>query len=89
MLSLPSYLQSIHNKEFERNLHTAGSCSSLSEWSLGIHSMYFSLFLLALYVLWDNFLISEMTTIHVNNTTKKMPHQPQSVQSLGLLIAEN
>ena len=28
MLSLPLYLQSIHNKEFQRNLHTAGSCSS-------------------------------------------------------------
>jgi len=37
MLSLPLYLHSIHNKEFERNLHTAGSCLSLSECSLGIH----------------------------------------------------
>ena len=51
--------------------------------------MNFSLFLLALYLLWDNFLISEMTSIHVNNTTKKMPCQPQSVHSLGMLGAEN
>jgi len=54
------HYQSIHNKEFERNLlhlHIAASCLSLSESSLGIHSM-FSLFLLALYLLWDNFLIS-------------------------------
>jgi hypothetical protein len=29
--------------------------------------MDFSLFLLALYLLWDNFLISEMTSIHMNN----------------------
>ena len=93
MISLPLYLQSIHDKELKRNLHTAGSCSSLSECSLGIHSMFsllyltvnvhhkqpqqvmdFSLFLLALYLLWDNFLISEMTTRHVNNTTKKSQH---------------
>jgi len=35
--------------------------------------MDFSLFIFALYLLWDNFLISEMTT---NNTTKKTPCQP-------------
>ena len=40
--------------------------------------MDFSLFLFALYLLWDNFLISEMTT---NNTTKKTPCQPQSVHA--------
>ena len=93
MLCLPLYLQSIHNKEFERNLHTAGSYSSLSECSLGIHSVFsllfltvnvhhkqphqmvdFSLFILTLYLLWDNFLISEMTSIQVNNT--KTPCQP-------------
>ena len=51
--------------------------------------MDFSLFLLALYLLWDNFLISEMTSIHLNNTTKKTPCQPQSVHSLGMLRAEN
>ena len=51
--------------------------------------MEFSLFLLALYLLWDNFLISEMTSTHVNNTTKKTPCQPQSVHSLGMLRAEN
>jgi len=51
--------------------------------------MDFSLFLLALCLLWDNFLISEMTSIHVNNTTKKAPCQPQSVHSLGMLGAEN
>ena len=108
MLSLPLYLQSIHNKEFERNLHTAGSCSSLSECSLGVHSMFsllfltvnvhhrqpqhvmdFSLFLLALYLLWDNYLTSDMTTIHVNDTTKKTPSQHQSVHSLGILTTEN
>ena len=91
LLSLPLYLQSIHNKKFERNLlhlRTAASCSSLSKCSLGIHSM-FILFLLAFYQLWDNFLISETTSIHVNNTTKKTLCQPQSVHSLGLLIAEN
>ena len=93
MLSLPLCLQSIHNNEFETNLlhlHTRGSCSPLSECSLGIHSMFsllfltvnvhhrqpqkvmdFSLFLLPLYLLWDNFLISEMTSIRMNNTTKK------------------
>ena len=106
MLSLPLYLQSIHDKEFKRNLHTVGSC--WSECSLVIHSMFsilcltvnvhhkepqqvmdFSLFLLALYLLWDNFLISEMTSIHVNNTAKKTPCQPQSVHSLGMLRAEN
>ena len=38
--------------------------------------MDFSLFLLALYLLWDNFLISEMTSIHMNNTAKKTPCQP-------------
>ena len=48
----------------------------------------FSLFLLALY-LWDNFLISEMTGIHVNNTTKKTACQPQSVHFLGMLISES
>ena len=110
MLSLPLYFQSIHNKEFERNLlhlHTAGSCLLLSECSLGIHLMFgflltvnihhkqpqqvmdFSLFLLALYLLWDNFLISEMTRTHVKNTIKKTLYQPQSVHSLGMLIAEN
>ena len=111
MLSLPLYLQSIHNREFERNLihlHTAGSCSSLSECSVGKNSRFillfftvkvhhrrpqqvmdFSLFLFALYLLWDNFLVSEMTTIHVNNTTNKTPCQPLSVHSLGMLIAEN
>ncbi len=108
MLCLPLYLQSIHNKEFERNLHTAGSYSSLAECSLGIHLMFsllfltvnfhhkqpqqvmdFSLLLLAFYLLWDNFLISEMTSIHVNNTTKKTPCQPQSVHSLGMLVAVN
>jgi len=75
VLSLPLYLHSIHNKEFERNflhLHTAGSYSSLSECTVGIHSM-FSLFLLALYLSWHNFRISEMTSIHVNSTTKKTP----------------
>ncbi len=46
------------------------------------------LFLLALYLLWYNFLISEMTSIQVN-TTKKTPCQPQSVHSVGMLIAEN
>ena len=108
MPSLPLYLQSIHNKEFERNLHTAGPYSSLAECSLGIHLMFsllfltvnfhhkqsqqvmdFSLLLLAFYLLWDNFLISEMTSIHVNNTTKKTPCQPQSVHSLGMLVAVN
>jgi len=108
MISVPLNLQSIHDKEFKRNLHTAGSCSLLSECSLGIHSMFsllyltvnvhhkqpqqvmdFRLFLLALYLLWDNFLISEMTSIHMNNTTKKTPWQPQSVHSLGMLGAEN
>ena len=44
---------------------------------------------LEIYLLWDNFLVSEMTTIHVNNTTNKTPYQPQSVHSLGMLIAEN
>ena len=38
----------------------------------------FQPFIIAVYLLWDNFLISEMTTIHVNNTTKKTPCQPQS-----------
>jgi hypothetical protein len=51
--------------------------------------MDISLFLLALYLFWDNFLTSEMTSIHVNNTTKKTPSQPQSVRSLGMLTAEN
>jgi len=51
--------------------------------------MDFSLFLLVLYLSRDNFLISEMTSIHVNNTTKKTPYQPQSVHSLCMLIAEN
>ena len=107
MISVPLNLQSIHDKEFKRNLHTAGSCSLLSECSLGIHSMFsllyltvnvhhkqpqqvmdFRLFLLALYLLWDNFLISEMTSIHVNNIAKKTPW-PQSVHSLGMLGAEN
>jgi predicted membrane channel-forming protein YqfA (hemolysin III family) len=92
-----------HNKEFERNLihlHTAGFCLSLSECSVLFltvkvhhkqpqHVMDFSLFLFALYLLWNNFLIYEMTTIHVNNTTKKTPCQPKSVHSLGMLIAEN
>ena len=109
MLSLPLYLQSKHNKEFERNvlhLHTAGSYSLLSECSLCIRCIFsllclavdvhhkqpqqmmdFSLFLLTLYLLWDNFLISEMTSIHVNNT--KLHCQPQSVNFLGMLIAEN
>jgi len=86
ILSLSLYLQSVNNKEFERNLHTAGSYSMLSECSLGIHLMFsllfltvnvhhkqpqvmnFSLFLLVLYLLWDNFLMSEMTSIHMNNT---------------------
>jgi len=49
----------------------------------------FSLFLHALYLLWNNFLISEVTSKHMNNTTKKTPCQPQSVHSLGMLIAEN
>ena len=108
MLTLPLYLQSIHNKESERNLHTAGSCSSLTECSLGMPSMFslllltvnvhhkqpqqvvdFSLFLPALYLLWDTFLISEMTSVHGNKNTKKTPCQPQSVHSLGMLIAEN
>jgi len=47
--------------------------------------MDFDLFLLALYLLWNNFLISEMTSLHMNNTTT--PCQPQSVHSLVLLIA--
>jgi len=51
--------------------------------------MDFSLFLLALYLLWDSFLISEVTSIHMNYTTKKTPCQPQSVHSVGMLIAEN
>ena len=51
--------------------------------------MVSSLFLLSFYLLWDNFLISEMASIHVNNTTKKTPCQPQSVQSLGMLTTEN
>ena len=52
--------------------------------------MDFRLFLFALYLLWDNFLISEMTSIHVNNTTQKTPCQPQSVHCLGgMLIAES
>jgi len=51
--------------------------------------MDFGLFLLALYLLWDNFLISEVTSIHVNSTTKKTPCRPQPVHSLGMLIAEN
>ena len=51
--------------------------------------MDFSLFLLALYQLWDNFLTSEMTSIGMNNTTKNTPCQPQSVHCLGMLIAEN
>jgi len=52
--------------------------------------MDFSLFILALYLLWDNFLISEMPSIHVNNTKKPPPPcHPQSVHSLGMLIAEN
>ena len=55
------------------NLHTAGSYSLLSECSLGIQ-LLFSLFLLALYLLWDNFLMSEMTSIHVNYM--KTPCQP-------------
>jgi len=45
MLSLPLYVQSIQNKEIERNLHTAGSYSSLSEFSVGIHSTFSLLFL--------------------------------------------
>jgi len=49
----------------------------------------FSLFLRALYLLWNNFLISEITSTHLNNTTKKTPCKPQSVHSLGMLIAEN
>jgi len=49
----------------------------------------FSRNLFALYLLWDNFLISEMTWIHVNNTTKKTPCQPQTVHSHLMLIAEN
>jgi len=52
-------------------------------------SVVFSLFYLAVYLLWDNFLISEMTSIYVNNTTKKTPCHPQSVHSLGKLTAEN
>jgi hypothetical protein len=51
--------------------------------------MDFSLFLLALYLLWENFLVSEMTSIHMNNTTKKTLCQPQSLNSLGVLIAES
>jgi len=47
--------------------------------------MNFSLFLLALYQLWDNFLVSEMTGIDVNNT-KNTPCQPQRVHCLGMLI---
>jgi len=38
--------------------------------------MDFSLFLLALYLSWDNFRTSEVTSIHVNKTTKKTPCQP-------------
>jgi len=90
MLSLPLYLHSIHNKEFERNLHTAGSYSSVRMFTC-IHSMFsllfltvkvhhkqqqvmdFSLFFLALYLSWHNFRISEMTSLHMNNTTKKTP----------------
>ena len=48
----------------------------------------FNPFLLALYLLWDNFLISEMTSKHVNITINIIPCQPQSVHSLGVLIAE-
>jgi len=40
-------------------------------------------------MLWGNCLIPEMTSIHVNNTTKKTPCHPQSMHSLGMLIAEN
>ena len=43
--------------------------------------------ILALYLLWDNFLISEMTSIYVNNM--KTPCQPQSLHFLDMLIAEN
>jgi len=53
------------------------------------HVMDFSLFLVALYLLWDNFLISEMTSMCMNNTTKKTPCHPRSVHFLGMLIAEN
>ena len=94
MLSLPLYLQRIHNREFERNLlhlQIAYSYAPLTECSLGIHSMFsllfltvnvhhkqpqqvtdFSLFLHALYLLWNNFLISEVTSKHMNNTTKNL-----------------
>jgi len=50
--------------------------------------MDFSLFLVALYLLWDNFLISEMTSMCMK-TTKKTPCHLQSVHFLGMLIAEN
>ena len=40
-------------------------------------------------LLWDNFVMSEITSIQVNNTTKKTPCHLQSVLSLGMLIAEN
>ena len=42
-----------------------------------------------LYLLWGKFPISEMTSMHGNNTTKKTPCQIQSVHSLGMLIAGN
>ena len=51
--------------------------------------MEFSLFLLVLYLLWGKFPISEMTSMHGNNTAKKTPCQPLSVHSLGMLIAGN
>jgi hypothetical protein len=43
--------------------------------------MDFSPFLLAVYLLWDNFVISAMTSMHVNNTTQKTPCQPACLSS--------
>jgi len=48
----------------------------------------FSPFLFALYLLWDNFLLSEVTSIYVN-ATKITTCQPQSVHSLLVLITES
>ena len=78
---LPLYLQSVHNREFERNLlhmHTAGSyCCQNVHHKQPQQVIDFRLFLRALYLSWHNILISEVTSIHVNNTTKNT--QPTSV----------
>ena len=74
--------------------HTLYSYVQPSDLTVNVHHkqpqqvMDFKLFLLAIYLLWDNFLIPEMTGIHANRT-KKTPCQPQSMHSLGMPIAEN